>query len=114
LSAREEACHDTEWPSAECAAKEPPDPRLEISANVCARLFPHEYVMQAACKSSCAGGSGVDGQDCAFQFSRSLRDIPVDRPEAHAPVGPVVLLAALLCAACWAAIRIYRRTRAHT
>jgi hypothetical protein len=110
LTSEEDACRETEWPAAACAAKDPQDPGLAVSANVCARLFPHEYVMQAACKSSCAGAALDDAQDCAFTFSRSLREIPVDRPEPHPPVWPV-MVAVLVCAACWAAIRFYRGTR---
>jgi hypothetical protein len=87
---------------------------MEVSTKLCARLFPHEFVMQAACKSSCLGTAADDGQDCAFKFSRSLRDIPVDRPETQPHLWPVALAAALLCAACWAAIRIYRKTRTST
>jgi hypothetical protein len=82
---------------------------MEVSTKLCARLFPHEFVMQAACKSSCLGAAADDGQECAFKFSRSLREIPVDRPETQPQLWPVALAAALLCAACWAAIRIYRK-----
>jgi len=84
---------------------------MDVSTKLCARLFPHEFVMQAACKSSCLAAAPDDGQECAFKFSRSLREIPYDRPEPQPQLWSVALAAALLCAVGWAAIRIYRKTR---
>lgn len=109
----DEACSREGSPSAACIVKEQQEiARREMSVNTCIRLFHDQEVMQSACISSCRSYTTGDGQECAFSFSRSLREVAVEQPGAAGVVWFVILMSALVCTACWAVMRARRKVRA--
>ncbi|MGA2188834.1 MAG: hypothetical protein ABSH33_09900 [Steroidobacteraceae bacterium] len=67
--------------------------------------------MKTACVSSCRSYTSGDGQDCAFNYSRSLHAVAAEGPGASSFVGYLVLISALVCGACWALLRARRKAR---
>lgn len=108
----EEACTNDSASSAACIAKDEAElARRDLSVKTCARLFPDQEVLQTACASSCRSHTSGDGQECAFTYSRSLHDIAIERPGSSG-FGYLVLVSALVCGACWLALRARRKARA--
>lgn len=108
----EEACANDGPVSASCAARDRAElARRDLSAKTCARLFPDQEVMKTACVSSCRSYTSGDGQDCAFNYSRSLHAVAAEGPGASSFVGYLVLISALVCGACWALLRARRKAR---
>lgn len=108
----DEACTHDGPSSAACAARDGAElARNELSAKTCAQLFPNQDVMQTACLLSCRSYKSGDGQDCAFNYSRSLHEVAVEKSGSSAFLGPLVLVSAFVCAACWALLRARRKAR---
>jgi hypothetical protein len=81
----------------------------EITKNLCARLFPDQEVMQTACRSRCSDhyyASPGGGQECAFQFARTSREVAPPTVDDHSAIWSVVLILALIPTA-WFAYRRY-------
>ncbi len=109
----DEACAQDGPSSAACAARDSAEiARRALSMKTCARLFPNQQVMQTACISSCRSYTSGDGQDCAFSFSRSLRDVAVESSNSNMLYGSVAIVGALVCAVCWAVLSARRKSRA--
>jgi len=84
----------------------------EITKNLCGRLFPDQEVLQTACRSHCSDhyyASAGGGQECAFQFSRTAREVAPPTVDDHTMIWSVVLILALIPAA-WLTFRRYGRT----
>ena len=109
----EEACAREGLSAAACAARDAEESaRRTLSAKTCTRLFPEQEVMQTACISSCRSFTTGDGQDCAFNFSRSLREVTVEKQSHDTVYWFTGLFAALLCAVGWAVFSARRKSRA--
>lgn len=75
----DEACTHDGPSSAACAARDGAElARNELLAKTCAQLFPNQDVMQTACILSCRSYKSGDGQDCAFNYSRSLHEVALE------------------------------------
>ena len=68
--------------------------------------------MQTACIANCRSVTTGDGQDCAFNFSRSLREVSFERQSQDTVYWFTGIVAALLCAAGWAVFSARRKSRA--
>jgi hypothetical protein len=71
--------------------------------------IPDQEVMQTACRSRCSDhyyASPGDGQECAFQFARTSREVAPPTVDDHTTIWSVVLILALIPAA-WFAYRRY-------
>jgi hypothetical protein len=109
----DEACTHDGPSSAACAARDEAEiARRDLSAKTCTRLFANQEVMQTACISSCRSYTSGDGQDCAFNYSRSLHEVAAEQPGSVAVVWYVILVSALVSGASWAVIRARRKARA--
>jgi hypothetical protein len=84
----------------------------QITKNLCSRLFPDQEVLQTACRTRCSDhyyASAGEGQECAFQFARTSREVVPPTVADHAVIWTVVLILVLIPAA-WFAYRHYGRT----
>jgi len=108
----DEACTHDGPASPACAARDQAElARRDLSAKTCARLFPNQEVMQTACMSSCRSYTSGDGQDCAFNYSRSLHELAAEKPGSGAFVWSLVLVSAFVCGAGWVLLRAWRKAR---
>lgn len=113
LKVPEQACWQNGRPTAACQEDDAKaSARRDVAAKLCARLFPDQQVLQSACRSRCGGHTSGDPQECAFSFSRSTREITLQKPESHTFLWSVLFIGALLFALGRAVFHRYRSTHA--
>jgi len=106
----EAVCRHEGLSPAACRARDNAEnAQREISAKICTQLFPHQRVLQSACTSSCSSHTSTDGQDCAFNYSRSLHYAAVTKVDAHLGFGSVLLICLAMGAAGYALLKAYKR-----
>jgi len=106
----EAVCRREGLSPAACVARDNAEnAQRELSAKICTQLFPHQSVLQSACASSCSSHASVDGQDCAFSYSRSLHYAADTKTDSHMGMGSVALIAIVICALGFAAVKGYKR-----
>ncbi|MDP9064860.1 MAG: hypothetical protein M3O06_03220 [Pseudomonadota bacterium] len=110
---QEEACARAGLSSSACAEANAQEiARRDLSIKTCARLFPGQEVMQTACQSSCRSVTSGNGQECAFTFAHSSRDVAVQRSGGISGLTWVMILLAVVVVTAVAALlrnRLKRR-----
>lgn len=89
----------------------------QITKNLCGRLFPDQEVMQTACRSRCSDhyyASAGGGQECAFEFARTSREVAPPTADDHTVIWSLVFIVALIATAWFAYRRYGKKPRADT
>jgi hypothetical protein len=106
----EAVCRREGLSPAACVARDKAEnAQREMSAKICTQLFPHQSVLQSACTSSCSSNASTDGQDCAFNYSRSLHYAADTKTDTHLGIGSVALIGIVMCALGFAMVKGYKR-----